>query len=53
VADTDSGAILLEFDAVLPEPPLGRHLDLGAGALWLTRRDRVESDLYEITSEQR
>lgn len=43
------GRLVREFSAVLPEPPLGRHLDLGAGSLWYTRRDRVETDLYELS----
>jgi DNA-binding winged helix-turn-helix (wHTH) protein/Tol biopolymer transport system component len=43
-----NGALVREFSAPLPEPPLGRHIDLTATSLWYSRRDRVDSDLYEL-----
>lgn len=44
------GTLQRELTLALPEPPLGRHLDLQGDTLWFTRRDRVEADLYQLGS---
>ena len=42
------GTLQRELSLALPEPPLGRHLELQGDTLWFARRDRVEADLYQL-----
>lgn len=49
VSDAITGAELRRVELPLPQPPLGRHFELTDDTLFYSRRDRVESDLHELS----